>query len=259
MSVRVGERAGLRAVERVATAVGIERLPGQPAEYLGAFEGTVAELTSAYTVLANQGVRRQSYIIERIEDAAGDILYRAARVSRSVLDPGVSWMVTSVLAKAMERGTGAAIKSLGFSRPVAGKTGTTNDFRDAWFVGYTTSLTCGVWVGLDRPQTIIPKGYGAALALPVWADVMNAAPPTRYPVSAFRPPASLRKWMVCAQTNQLATAACEKAGSAYAVELAAGSQPHESCRLHKGESLGEPPRKPPEGILRSFRQFFGGN
>jgi penicillin-binding protein 1A len=259
MSVRVGERAGLQAVERVATAVGIERLPGQPAEYLGAFEGTVAELTSAYTVLANQGVRRQSYIIERIEDAAGDILYRAARVSRSVLDPGVSWMVTSVLAKAMERGTGAAIRSLGFSRPVAGKTGTTNDFRDAWFVGYTTSLTCGVWVGLDRPQTIIPKGYGAALALPVWADVMNAAPPTRYPVNAFRPPASLRKWMVCAQTNQLATAACEKAGSAYAVELAAGSQPQESCRLHKGESLGEPPRKPPEGILRSFRQFFGGN
>jgi penicillin-binding protein 1A len=74
---------------------------------------------------------------------------------------------------------------LGFKRIAAGKTGTTDNFQDAWFVGYTTSLTCGVWVGFDKPQKTVPQGYGSTLALPVWTAVMDAAPLTRYPAGGL--------------------------------------------------------------------------
>jgi len=265
MSVRVGERAGLDEIARVAAAVGIEDMPRMPAVYLGAFEGNVAELTTAYTVFANNGVRKQSYIIERIDDAAGDTIYRAAHIQARALDPGVSWLVTSALHKAMERGTGASVKQMGFSKPAAGKTGTTNDFRDAWFVGYTTSLTCGVWVGLDQPATIMPRGYGAALALPIWADVMKAASPQRYPAAEFRPAVPLRRTSVCSLSNELATSGCDRAGAAYTIDLPESRQPRDPCSVHRGGVLAggnskreNEKRSVPQSILRSFRKFFGG-
>jgi penicillin-binding protein 1A len=265
MSVRVGERAGLDEIARVAAAAGIENLPRQPSVYLGAFEANVTDLTTAYTVFANDGLRRQSYIIERIDDASGETIYRAAHVQALALDPGVSWMITSALTKVMERGTGASVKSLGFSKPAAGKTGTTNDFRDAWFMGYTTSLTCGVWVGLDKPETIVPRGYGAALALPIWADVMKAASPQRYPANDFRPPVPLRRVTVCSVTNQLATSGCDRAGTAYAIDLPESRVPRDPCATHAGSILAadERPddgqkRSLPQSIFKSFKKFFGG-
>ncbi|MDB6171569.1 MAG: transglycosylase [Chthoniobacteraceae bacterium] len=268
MSVRIGDRAGLEPVSKFAESVGIQHLPRQPAEYLGAFESTVADVTAAYTVFPNNGVRRQSFLIERIDDASGEIIYRSAHISAPVLDPGVSYLINNVLGKVMERGTGATVKTMGFNKPSAGKTGTTNDFHDAWFVGYTTSLTCGVWVGLDRPQTIISKGYGAAVALPIWADVMNSAMPQRYPAAAFKPPSPLQRTQVCSISNETATGACERAGTAYSIELPASVVPHDSCHVHRGggnsndsrnDSNGDTSRRPVnEGILRSFRRFFGG-
>src|SRR5439155_27269159 len=90
-------------------------------------------------------------------------------------------LTTSILQEVLDHGTAASAHSLGWNKPAAGKTGTTNDYKDAWFVGYTKSLTCGVWVGLDHPQTIMSRGYGATLALPIWIDAMNAASPQKYP------------------------------------------------------------------------------
>jgi penicillin-binding protein 1A len=265
MSVRVGERAGLDQIARVASAAGIEGMPRMPAAYLGAFEGNVTDMATAYSVFANNGVRKQNYIIERIDDAAGDTLYRAAHIQAQALDPGVSWMVTNALSKAMVRGTGSTVKSLGFSRPSAGKTGTTNDFKDAWFVGYTTSLTCSVWVGLDRPETIVSRGYGAALALPIWAQVMKAAPPQRYPANEFRCPVPLRRTTVCSLSNELATSGCDRAGTAYGIELPETRLPHGACSVHRGGILadgsGDDGRKRsvPQSIFRSFKKFFGGD
>jgi penicillin-binding protein 1A len=185
MSVRVGSYAGLAEVQRVAAAAGLNNVPRVPSAYLGAFETTLKELTSAYTVFPNGGLRRQPYLIERIDDSDGHVLYRAAHLSVPALDEYAVSLLNPILAQVLERGTAAAARSMGFNKPAAGKTGTTNDFRDAWFVGYTRSLTCGVWVGMDRPQTIVSHGYGSALALPIWVDLMNAAPPQRYPASAF--------------------------------------------------------------------------
>jgi penicillin-binding protein 1A len=86
----------------------------------------------------------------------------------------------------LTKGTAASARSLGFRLPAAGKTGTTNDYKDAWFVGYTSTLTCGVWVGFDQPTTIVARGYGAALALPVWTQVMNKAS-RHYPAEPLQP------------------------------------------------------------------------
>ena len=181
MSVRVGDAAGIGNVMQLAENLGLGKIPKQPSVFLGAFEATLKDLTSAYTVFPNAGTRRQSYIIERIDDAEGQAIYRAAHLTALALDPEITALTTSILQEVLDHGTAASARSLGWTRPAAGKTGTTNDFHDAWFVGYTRTLTCGVWVGFDKPQTIMPKGYGAALALPVWVETMNAAPSQKYP------------------------------------------------------------------------------
>lgn len=181
MSVRVGDYAGVANVQRMAGAVGLGEIPAQPSVFLGSFGATLKDLTTAYTVFPNDGLRRQSYIVERIDDADGQVLYRASHVSAAAMNTGLTDEMTSILRQVLEHGTAASSRSLGWTRPSAGKTGTTNDYHDAWFVGYTKSLTCGVWVGFDKPQTIEAKGYGAALALPIWVQAMNAAPPARYP------------------------------------------------------------------------------
>jgi penicillin-binding protein 1A len=265
MSIRVGQRAGLSNVLSFANSVGFTKVPAQPAVYLGAFESTLAEVTAAYTVFPNFGTRRQPYIIERIDDSSGETIYRAPHVAQQVADPAVCWVTNATLMKVMDKGgTGASVKSEGFTKPCAGKTGTTNDYVDAWFVGYTTSLTCGVWVGLDQPKTIISKGYGAALALPVWADVMAAATKgDRYPAKDFGGPEPMRT-MLCSVSGELATGGCEAVGTAYTDDLPPSLVPRNPCHLHRGSILTERKREHPrrsvgEGILRSFRKFFGGD
>ncbi len=172
MSARVGDRAGLENVRKLADTVGLGTVPNLPSIYLGSFEASLKNITAAYTIFPSGGVRRRPFVIVQVQDPAGRVIYRASRVETRVFSAKVSGMVTNALQQAMSRGTGA---SSGFSRGAAGKTGTTNDYRDAWFVGYTRSLTCGVWVGLDKPAQIMQRGYGATLALPVWSDIMNAA------------------------------------------------------------------------------------
>jgi penicillin-binding protein 1A len=264
MSARVGQMAGLDEITKTAAAAGLDDVPRRPAIYLGAFEATVSEMTAAYSVFPNQGLRRQAYIIERIEDAAGDTIYRAAHVKAPALDPGICWLTTSMLTKVLERGTGATAKGMGWSRPAAGKTGTTNDYVDAWFMGYTSSLTAGVWVGFDKPQTIASKGYASTLALPIWVEMMNAAGNQRYPALTFKPAMPLQRVAVCSTTGELSTTACERAGAGYSMELPASCIPRDPCHRHPGgisrdlTDSGRNRGDKPAGILRSFRRFFGG-
>jgi penicillin-binding protein 1A len=181
MSVRVGDYAGISNIQHIAASVGLGDIPHEPSIFLGAFEETLRDVTAAYTVFPNQGERKQAYIVERIDDSDGQVLYRAAHISDSAMSPGLTAEMTTVMRGVIDHGTAAGARALGWTRPSAGKTGTTNDYKDAWFVGFTRTLTCGVWVGFDHPQTIAPRGYGAALALPIWVQTMNAASPDRYP------------------------------------------------------------------------------
>src|SRR5438874_3584837 len=160
MSVRVGQFAGLDDVQKIATTVGLgENIPRGPAIYIGSFETNLKDLTAAYMIFPNAGVRKQAYIIERIDDPDHKPIYRAAHVTMPALDPSAAWMTSELMEDVLTSGTAASARSLGFKLPAAGKTGTTNDYKDAWFLGYTSSLTCGVWVGFDQPVTITPHGY----------------------------------------------------------------------------------------------------
>src|SRR5438034_573883 len=208
MSVRVGQFAGLDAVQKVANDLGVsQNVPHGPAIYIGSFETDLKDLTSAYAVFPNAGVRKQAYIIERIDNQQHKPIYLAAHTSVPTLDPGAAWMTSRLMQEVLTEGTAASSRSLGFKLPAAGKTGTTNDYKDAWFLGYTSTLTCGVWVGFDQPTTIIPHGYGAALALPVWVQVMNKAS-RHYPAEPLEPTMPLQHATVCSISNPLATTVC---------------------------------------------------
>jgi penicillin-binding protein 1A len=267
MSVRVGQFAGLDSVQKVVNTLGLaQTVPQGPAIYIGSFETDLKDLTAAYSVFPNAGVRKQAYIIERIDDQQHKPIFRAAHISVPALDPSAAWMTSELMEDVLTHGTAASARSLGFKLPAAGKTGTTNDYKDAWFLGYTNTLTCGVWVGFDQPTTIIPHGYGAALALPVWTQVMNKAA-EHYPAQPLQPTMPIQHAMVCSISNQLATTGCQAAGSAYEIDLPAGKVPAVACQVHGGEQspfaqqLQGLPQKAatfPGRFFRSFRKLFGG-
>jgi penicillin-binding protein 1A len=211
-------------------------------------------------------VRKQAYIIERIDNQQHKPTYLAAHITKPALDPGAAWMTSRLMEEVLTQGTAASARSLGFKLPAAGKTGTTNDYKDAWFLGYTSTLTCGVWVGFDQPTTIIPHGYGAALALPVWVQVMNKAA-QHYPAEPLQPTMPLQHTTVCSISSQLATTGCMGAGTAYDIDLPVDKIPTAACQVHGGAQwpfAQQPPGVPqnpstlPGRFLRSFRRLFGG-
>lgn len=175
MSVRVGMRAGIDRVRECIMGAGIsEDVPRSPVTFLGSFSGTLRSLTCAYAALANEGISPAPHILDRVEDPQGRVLYRYRGSTQRLLPPGAARTTAAVLREAMTRGTGAVAKAFGYKGKAAGKTGTTNDYRDAWFIGFDARTTCGVWVGFDQPKQIVDRGYGATLALPIWVKVMNA-------------------------------------------------------------------------------------
>jgi penicillin-binding protein 1A len=266
MSVRVGQIAGLDAVQKIATTLNLgNNIPHGPAIYIGSFETNLRDLTAAYSVFPNAGVRKQSYIIERIDDQDHKPVYRSAHISIPAIDPSAAWMTSQLMEEVMTRGTAASARTLGFKLPAAGKTGTTNDYKDAWFVGYTSTLTCGVWVGFDQPVTIVPQGYGAALALPVWTQVMNKAA-QRYPAQDLQPTIPMQHAAVCSISNHLATSGCEAAGTLYDIDLPTDKVPTVACEVHGGDQMlankvqdiGQKAATLPNKLFQSFRKFFGG-
>jgi penicillin-binding protein 1A len=268
MSVRVGQFAGLGAVQKVANTLGVsENVPHGPAIYIGSFETNLKDLTAAYSVFPNAGVRKQAYIIERIDNQQHKPIYLAAHISVPALDPSAAWMTSQLMEDVLTRGTASSARSsLGFRLPAAGKTGTTNDYKDAWFLGYTSTLTCGVWVGFDQPTTIVSRGYGAALALPVWTQVMNKAA-QRYPPQPLQPTMPVQHATVCSISNQLATTGCMAAGSAYDIDLPTDKVPIAACQVHGGQQWpfaqqfqGLPQKAAtfPNRLFKSFRRLFGG-
>lgn len=234
MTVRVGQALGVPEVRSLTNRLGLcDDAVELPVIFLGAFETTLKDLTAAYTAFPNHGARRQAHIISRIDDWTGRTIYKATLAEAPMFSEDAAWMTSGALQKTVQSGTAAKAKSLGLTKPAGGKTGTTNDYRDAWFVGYTTSLTCGVWVGFDKPQTIMEKGYGSALALPVWVSFIQNVPEKTYPAAKFKPRGTLRKTRLCAQSGALATAGCDEAGMSYDHELPPSRLPAGHCTAHR--------------------------
>jgi penicillin-binding protein 1A len=175
MSVRIGLWAGLDSIRESIIRSGLSQNPPYyPSLCLGAFESTLKDLTASYSAFANGGVKLQPYLIESIADPDGETIYKATHGKLSIVEPEAAKVTASLMHEVLTRGTGARARQLGLRHPAAGKTGTTNDYQDAWFVGFDDKLLCGVWVGFDQPKRIMPGGTGGELALPIWVDIVES-------------------------------------------------------------------------------------
>ncbi len=174
----VGSLIGPAVMVKTAHELGInENLPAVLPMAIGADEMTLLELTSAYQAFASLGAQATPYAVEAVVDAGGHQIYQHTPDSRQVIDPPVAYVITGALKAVLRYGTGASSSRLGLDFPAAGKTGTTQDFKDAYFIGYTPEVVCGVWVGFDEPRTLALTG--AQAALPAWVDFMTATAPER--------------------------------------------------------------------------------
>jgi penicillin-binding protein 2D len=192
VAVQLAMRVGLDSMAAMAHRGGIATPVAEvPASALGASVVRPLDYVAAYTVWANLGNTVEPRLVTRIEDAAGKIvLQRPASVPQSVIDPRIAFIVRDMMRDAAERGTGApARRAVPANVPIAGKTGTTNDNVDVWFMGMTPDLVAGVWLGFDRPKTIAPGVAGGSLAAPIWGAMMAKYYANRpMPAAAWTPP-----------------------------------------------------------------------
>ena len=225
------QKLGTPVVTSYARRLGVRSHLGNDLSLaLGTSEVNLLELTSAYGVFADQGVRTTPVFVLRVEDKNGKILEQTRTVAEEVLSPETALTMTNMLQTVMQSGTAAAARAMGLRVAAAGKTGTTDDYTDAWFVGYTPNLVTGVWVGFDRKQKIGPNMTGAAAALPIWVDVVSAAtkdkPPQDFPV-----PNGVVSRLICSQTGLLANPSCPETETELFRE---GSEPTGFCDIHTG-------------------------
>ncbi|HWM92043.1 MAG TPA: PBP1A family penicillin-binding protein [Thermoanaerobaculia bacterium] len=174
VTVRLASAVGIGDVAGVARAAGIEgRVPEVPAAALGTVAVSPLELTSAYSAFSTLGEAVEPRLVLKIEDENGKVVWESKPRRRKVIEPGIAFLITDVLSEALRRGTGIGALNVpgGFQVPAAGKTGTTNQGADAWFVGYTPDIVSGIWIGFDRPKPIIEDATGGRLAAPVWGRV----------------------------------------------------------------------------------------
>ena len=190
-TIRLANALGVDALIEAAHRFGIQRdLPAFLSLALGASEVTLAEITSAFTVFPNHGVRVTPYFIERVEDSNGVLLERENPKIHEVISPETAEKMVELLRGVVQGGTAARARAL--KRPVAGKTGTTNDSTDSWFVGFTPRTTAGVWVGYDEKKSLGEKVYGSNLALPIWIQFIQSSlqdtPPENFAQTKTTPP-----------------------------------------------------------------------
>ncbi len=228
IAVKLLHQLGFEPVLTMAKKLGIaSSLPQQLSLALGSGEVSPLELTRAYIPLANGGLQIQPTTIRRIFDQKGRLLYQATTAHPQILNPGVAYLVTQALTGVFEAGgTASNIRGL-IDRPVAGKTGTTEDNRDAWFIGYTPDLLISVFVGCDHNERPLP-GSGNQIAAPIWADFVSKALADK-PRLDFIIPNEIVKILVCKETGSKATAFCKQ----FPEYFLAGTEPTEYCAKHR--------------------------
>ena len=202
------QQVGYSQATYFAQRMGIEsRLPAVASLALGTGGVTLLELTSAYGVFANQGIAVSPHLIVRVEDKDGRPIWAETPSHRQAVTPATAFLMSSMLADVINSGTATGARAAGFKLPAAGKTGTADNYTDAWFIGYTPHLVTGVWFGMDRPAPIMNRGFAAVVAVPAWAQFMKQAT-AGDAADWFAPPPDVEKVTICRLTGQRATEAC---------------------------------------------------
>ncbi len=239
------QQVGVTTAVYYAQRLGIgSRLPLVPSLALGTGEVTLLELTAAYSAFANRGVVAAPRTISRVEDASGQTLWVADQRRTQAISATTAYLMSSMLADVVSSGTGTQARAAGFTLPAGGKTGTTDDYADAWFVGYTPHLLTGVWFGLDQPAPIMRNGFGGVVAVPAWASFMRAATKGAKP-DWYKMPSDVEKVAVCRLTGERAGPGCREPHPVPMPGLALAS--HEDGRLAVAPPGGGTAAPPPEG------------
>lgn len=223
---RMGITSNLRAVDAIA---------------LGTSEVIPLEVTAAYSIFANQGIWTEPYAITRIEDRFGNVLQTHSPMKKEVLSEETAYMITDLLQSVLKEGTGQSATYFGFDRPGGGKTGTTQRFTDAWFVGFTPQIAAGVWVGVDDPAVSLGnRRSGAVAALPMWATFMTTAHDTlNLPVQDFEQPEGVVEMKICSETKKLPTRYCPTETELFNKKYV----PTETCDVHGKRNASSEERK----------------
>ncbi len=238
-AVRVAKQIGLSALRNVLRAVGFQ---GPLAEdlsiALGSSSVSLLDIATAFGALANGGVLTRPVPLYKLVGESGDTLWSLLPDRRRAVSPQAAYLVTSLLKGVVDRGTGAKARTLGVQGPVAGKTGTTDAYRDTWFVGYTPDLVIGVWVGFDDERPV--KLTGSQAALPIWSELARRLIPQTQP--DFEMPSGVVQREIDPRTGQLATSQCpEKMPEVFV----AGTEPTVYCEVHGA------------GLWERLKQTFG--
>jgi penicillin-binding protein 1A len=247
-AVRLLQEVGVDKTVEMARRLGLGQVPSVPSLALGSGEVTLESLTAAYATFAAKGVYHAPVLIRRVEDTDGTVLFEADTTGARVVSEDTAFLLTSMLADVVNAGTAWKARLVGFTLPAAGKTGTTNDYDDAWFVGYTPKLVTGVWIGFDQPKTIIAGGYAGEVAVPMWGQFMKAA--TRGDAAtSFTPPKGLVAVQVCRLSGKLPASGCQDVevvsdkgetshrSLIYTDYFPRGAVPTDTCPLHEASLL----------------------
>ncbi|HXW05056.1 MAG TPA: PBP1A family penicillin-binding protein [Vicinamibacterales bacterium] len=225
-AVRVMEQLGPQQVIAYARRLGLESpLPPYLSVALGAAEATLQEMTSAYSVFPNQGVRMRPYAVLKVSDREGNVLEDNRPEPRDAIRADTAFVMTNLLRGVVQRGTGARAAALKW--PIGGKTGTTDDYTDAWFIGFDPDLTIGVWIGYDQKRTMGPAGTGSDTALPIWNEIMKAWIGDRTEPPTFEPPGNI---VFAAVNRGTGDAVAEGTEGAITEAFIAGTQPGSGFR-----------------------------
>jgi len=230
----VGNELSPATIVKTAHEMGIhEDLQAYLPISIGADETTLLELTSAYQVFATEGEQSPPYAVEAVVDAKGHQIYHHDDETNRVIRPAVAYLITGALKAVLRYGTGASAGRLGLDFPAAGKTGTTQDYKDAYFIGYTPAIVCGVWVGFDEPESL--GLTGAQAALPAWVQFMQDAAPAE--PEDFPEPSGITMATIDPESGGLATPSCPKQ---IALPFLIGTEPTQMCSLHGGMFASAP-------------------
>ena len=243
-AIRLGMELGEQSVVDMARKFGITTpIPEYPSIHIGSADVYPIQMVAAYSTFANLGWRVSPNAILRVEDSQGKELWKPEVTREQVLTPEESWLMVSMMKDVIRRGSAAgAVANTGFHLPAGGKTGTTNDYTDVWFIGYTADLVAGVWMGFDKPQKIMPNAQGGRLAAPAWAQFMIEAYQRKPSPPDWPRPSSLVSRQVDDLTGLLANPGCP-AGNAYFEWFIPGTEPVAEC----------PPRAGPPPALPSAK------
>jgi len=242
-AVRMLQDIGIPVAVQYAKKLGVGSVPSVPSLALGSGEVTLSSMTAAYAAFANAGMVQTPMLVRRVETTDGEVLFTAEPQPQRAVSEQTAFLMSNMMADVVNSGTGAAARSVGFKLPAAGKTGTTNDYHDAWFVGFTPKLATGVWIGYDQPKTIIGGGYASVLAVPVWGRFMVTATSKDRP-EWFSAPENITSVAICRLSGKLATDSCREATAAdgeganngpmvYTEYFVAGTEPTDTCPIHR--------------------------